>query len=173
VSTSSKPDSVVNTRNIIIVVVVLAILLVGYCATRVASVARTMVDATKGIQARMDTTHHVAAGSAVFLGDTKVADIIKVIVSHADTSTPASARGKLDSTIQAGLRQETVIYSIAQPAPDVSTQLNDVTLVGKVDGTYDDTVPVQIVLSHRTQAATSLPPVQLLVPGRRQPISVY
>jgi hypothetical protein len=173
VSTSSKPDSVVNARNITIAVVVLAILLVGYCATRVASVARTMVEATKGLQSRMDTTHHVAAGSAVFLGDTKVADIIKVVVIHADTSTPASARGKLDSTVQAALRQETVMYSIAQPAPDVSAQLNDIMLVGKIDGTYDDTIPVQIVLSRRTQAATSLPPVQLIVPGRRQPISVY
>jgi hypothetical protein len=175
VSASSKPESSGTTRNIIIAVVVVAVLLLGYCATKVASIARTVVASTEGIRARMDTTHHVASGSAVYVGDTKVADIIKVVVIHADTSTPAAAaHGALDSTLQAGLRQETVLYSSSAPAgADATSQLGDVLLTGHVEGTYDSDAPVKITLSHRTGAATSVAPIQLVIPGRRQPISVY
>jgi len=174
VSTASQPESSGTTRNIIIAAVVVVLLLVGYCATRVAGVARSVVDQAKGIQARMDTTHHVAAGSAVFLGDTKVADIVKVIVIRADTSTPAKpTHGALDSTVQLALRQQTVVYTAAAPAPSDASQLSDVLLIGKVDGTFDTDTPVKITLSRRTGAGTMIPSVQLIIPGRRQPISVY
>jgi hypothetical protein len=176
VSTSSKPESAGSSRNLIIAAVVVAVLLVGYCATRVASSARSIVTAAAGIASRMDTTHHVAAGSAVYLGDTKVADIIKVVVIHADTSTPASpARSKMDSTIQAGLRQETVVYSTSAPAtPDLASQLGDAQQVtGQIEGTYDDPSPVKITVSRAAAPTTSLPHAQLMIAGRRQPIGVY
>lgn len=175
-SATPQPESSGNARNIIIAVVVIALLLVGYCATRVVSVARTIVGSAQGIAARSDTTHHVAAGSAVYLGDTKLADIVKVIVIHPDTTTPAKqAHGVLDSTIQAALRQGSTVYTTAQPTADAAAQLKDFTLIGNVEGTYDSDTPVKITLTHRTTASTtpSIPPVQLIVPGRQQPISVY
>jgi hypothetical protein len=173
VSTQSQPESFLSTRNIIIAVVVIALLLVGYCATRVASLAHTVVDASKGMAARTDTTHHVAPGSAVFLDDAKIADIVNVVVIRADTSPAPPTHGAADSILTAALRQKTVVYSIARPAsPALLAQLNDLTLVGQIDGTYDDSVPVQITLSHRA-VAPGMPPTQLAVPGRSQPIRVY
>jgi hypothetical protein len=172
VSAPSQPESSGSNRNIIIAVVVVVLLLAGYCATRVASVAHTIVGAAGGMAARTDTTHHVAAGSAVYVGDTKVADIVGVVVIHADTTTPTTpARGAADSMLKAALRQETVIYSTSAPSADAAKQLNDV--IGHIDGTYDADAPVKITLSPRTSVATSLPPVQLAVPGHPQPIGVY
>jgi hypothetical protein len=172
VSAPAKPESS-GTRNIIIGAVVVVLLGVGYCATKVASVARSAVSAAKGIQARMDTTHHVASGSGVYLGDAKVADIVKVVVIHADTSAPASAAHGVDSAIQAALRQETVVYSTSTPTSTDASQLGDLLLVGHIDGSYDADAPVKITLSRRASATGGLAPVQLMVPGRRQPISVY
>jgi hypothetical protein len=172
VSASSQPESSGSNRNIIIAVVVVVLLLAGYCATRVASMAHTIVGAAGGMAARTDTTHHVPAGSAVYVGDTKVADIVKVIVIHADTTTPTTpARGKADSTLQAALRQQTVIYTASAPGADGLARLNDV--IGHIDGTYDGDAPVKITASPGAVSMSALPPIQLVVPGRRQPISVY
>jgi hypothetical protein len=180
VSTSSQPRSSGggSSRTIIVAAVVVVVLvLIGYCAKRVASLAHVVggaVTAAAGMQARMDTTHHVAAGSAVYLGDTKVGDIVKVVVIRADTTPPAASSGAIDSTVQAALRQRTVLYTASQPeGADVASKVGDIMLVGQVDGTYDTDTPVKITLSKRTAVNTAIPPAQLIVPGRRQPISVY
>jgi hypothetical protein len=171
-STASNPESDHTVRNVIIGIVVVVVLGLGYCATRVAKMASTMAGSLKGIQARTDTTHHVAPGSAIFLAGTKVGEIVKVVVVHADTTPAPATHGMADSLLQAGLRQETVLYTAAAPTPDVAAQLNDIALVGHKDGTYDDSIPVQITITRRTNEPT-LAPAQLMIPGRRQPISVY
>jgi hypothetical protein len=133
--------------------------------------AHTIAGAAGSMAARMDTTHHVAAGSAVYVGETKVADIIKVVIVHADTSPSTPARGAADSALKAALRQEMTIYSTSAPGADAGSQFNNV--IGHIDGTYDADAPVKITLSPRTGVATVLPPVQLMVQGRPQPIPVY
>jgi hypothetical protein len=172
VTTPAQPQSSNTVRNLIIGAVVVVVLGVGYCATRVAKVAGTLAGSLTGIQARMDTAHHVAPGSAVFLGGAKVADIVKVVVIRADTTPAPVTHGTADSLLHAGLRQQTVLYTASAAAPALASQLGDLLLVGHVDGKYDDTVPVQITLTRRTTEG-ALAPGQLVVPGRRQPISVY
>jgi hypothetical protein len=171
-STASNPESDHTVRNVIIGIVAVVLLGLGYCATRVASLTHTMIGAAQGIQGRMDTTHHVAPGSAVFLNGTKIADIAAVVVIRADTTPAPATHGIADSVLQATLRQETVVYTVTATTPAVAAQLSDLTLIGHKDGTYDDSIPVQITLTHRSGAA-SLAPVQLKVPGRSLPISVY
>jgi hypothetical protein len=179
-STPAQPSSSGSSRPFIIAAVILVLLLVGYCAVKVVSLGRTyghtVMDAAKGLQARTDTTHHVASGSAVYLGDRKIVDIVRVVVIHADTTTPATpTRGTLDSVMQAALRQQTVIYSSAPPASGAdSAALNVRKLVGHVEGTFDADTPVKITLTRDTTLGTfSMPPVQLAIPGRRAPINVY
>jgi hypothetical protein len=150
--------------------------LVGYCAKSVASLGHTVIATARGIASRTDTTHRVAPGSAVYLGDTKVADIVRVIVIHADTSTATRPSGSgVDSVVAASLRGEHAVYVSATPDPGVAPQLRDIHLVGQITGTYDDTVPVRITLGKAPAgtAPTSLPPVQLQIPGRQQAILVY
>jgi hypothetical protein len=171
-STASNPESDHTVRNVIIGIVVVVLLGLGYCATRVAKVASTMAGSLKGIQARSDTTHHIAPGSAVFFNGAKVGDIVKVVVIHADTTPAPATHGTADSLLQAGLRQETVLYTATITDPAVTAQLEDFALVGHRDGTYDDSIPVQITVSRRTNEP-GLAPAQLLIAGRHQPISVY
>jgi hypothetical protein len=175
-ATQSSPESSTSNRIIIIAVVVLVLALVGYCATRVASLSHTVIAAARRMQSRRDTTHHVAPGSAVYLGDAKVADIVRVVVIHADTSTPKQpAGGTVDSTVAAILRSEHAVYSASSPAPAVAAQLNDPRLIGQITGTYDDTVPVRITLGQApagTNPMSLMTTVQLHVPGRTQDIAL-
>jgi hypothetical protein len=164
-----------STRYIIIAIVVLALLAIGYCFNRVAHVASSVVGAAQGMQSRMDTTHHVAPGSAVYLGDTKVADIMKVVVVHADTSPrTAPYKNAFDSVMHEALRHGMVLYYSATPTPDDAGKVIDNTLVGHITGTYDSDSAVKITLAPRAGApVTDIPPGQLNIPGRARPIPIY
>jgi len=179
-STPAQPASSGSNRPFIIAAVVIVLLGVGYCAVKVVGVVRsvghTFADAQRGMLARTDSTHRVAPGSAVYVGDQKVADIVRVIVIHADTTTPATPpRGTIDSAMQAALRKQLIIYVAAAPTSVAdSLALDDRKVIGHVEGTFDADAPVRITLAHDTATpAFSLAPVQLRVPGRTVAINVY
>jgi hypothetical protein len=175
-ATQSSPDSSSSNRIIIIAAVVIVLALVGYCAKRAASLAHTVLGAARSMQSRMDTTHHVAPGSAVYLGDAKVADIVRVVVFHADTSAPTQpAGGTVDSAVAAVLRSEHAVYYASTPAPAVAAQVKDLRLIGQITGAYDDTVPVRITIGPApagTNPMSLTTSIQLHVPGRGQDIAV-
>jgi hypothetical protein len=167
----------VSTRNLIIGLVLALVVLMGYCGYRYVQIARNMVPAMQHMaatmQARTDTTHHVADGSAVYLDKTLVAPIVGVRIVHPDTSGVVKG-GAETLAISMLNRMQSLTYVAAAPVDSAIVRRLDDARVGHVHGTYDSTQPVRIELSTETPTAGPTEAVGMLTfKGRRTAVILY
>ena len=153
-----------ETKFLIYGVIAVAVLILGYCTVKAVQIGR----AAAGMAQRMDTSHQVPSGSAVYLDKTSIAPLTKVVVIHGDTGQ-ASQR-----SVTAALHHQMVMYT-AGPSDSATTArvANMQPVYGLMYGRYDGTDPVRIELNQGIMQTTTLPDGMLMVPGRRQGIPLY
>jgi hypothetical protein len=153
-----------ETRIVVYGLIALGVLIVGYCGVKAVQIGR---EATGMVQ-RMDTTFHVAEGSAVYLDKASIAPITRVVVIHGDTGQAARR------SVTAALRHEMVMYTAGAPtdAAAAARLAGMQSVYGLMQGRYDGTDPVRIELTEGVSQAT-LPDGMLMLPGRRQGIPLF
>jgi hypothetical protein len=170
---AAPPAATSNTgRTFIIAAVVTVILFLAYrsCTHAVGKIVSNVAS-----HLHVDSTHHVAPGSAVYTDNgAKVADIASVTIMRADSPGSVFGIRAMDSIAKLMLRGM-VLYRAPEPTdPAVAAEVDhDRTLTARIEGSYADTTPVRITLDKQPHSPGVLPTAFLTFPDRRQPIPVY
>ena len=153
-----------ETRIVVFGLIALGVLIVGYCGVKAVQIGR---EATGMVQL-MDTTFHVADGSAVYLDKASIAPLTRVVVIHGDTGQAAQR------SVTAALQHEMVMYTAGAPTdPAAASRVAAMRSVyGVMHGRYDGADPVRIELTEGMVAAT-VPDGILTIPGRPRGIPLY
>jgi len=169
-----------ETRIVVIGLIGLAVLIVGYCGVKAVQIGRTAYGLAQregaSLKSRMDSTFHVQDGSAVYLDNTSIAPIARVVVIHGDTGLTSQNKGAAESTMVAALRHEMVMYTAGVPTDSAAAARVAAMrpVYGLMHGRYDSANPVRIDVTSGVFPTTGkLPDGMLMIQGRREGIPLY